>query len=172
MKVLNVEGFKVLYHKKSSPITSVRILVNAGACNEETPDVYGSAHFLEHMFFKGTKSKSVKEVNKITSELGSANAYTASNRTVYRINCLNENFSKSLNILSEMLFEAEMTEEEFNKERGVILEEIQTELDSPSTYFFTILREQFLGTPAHRVLGHTENISKITLDELKQFRSK
>lgn len=170
MKKMNVNGFTVLYERIPSNILNIRCIVNVGSTSE-TKNNFGIAHYLEHMFFKGTLKKDYKEVNRITSELGDANAYTSRERTVFHISTLTADFKKAASILVEMLFEPAFPPEEFEKEKTVILEEYQSNLDSPNRYFFSMAGEAFLGTPrGHKVVGNKNSILNMQLKDLKEFR--
>ena len=125
MKLLEAAGFKVLHEKRSDSLATIRAIVNAGSTSEAEEKDYGVAHFLEHMFFKGTTKQGYKELNKKLTRLGSHNAYTSRDRTVYHMMFLPQKFSTAVDLLTEMIFEAVCDPEEFEKERGVILEEVQ-----------------------------------------------
>jgi predicted Zn-dependent peptidase len=167
-KELTVNGYRILHHKTENPIISIRFLFNVGSSNEE---IQGTAHFLEHMFFKGTLKKDYKEINKIFSRLGSVNAYTYYDRTVYYVDCLEENFGPVVDILLEMLNEPRFDKNEFEKERGVILEEVQSGLDDPMTFFWNKAIPSIFGDPAHPVPGTIESVKKITIQDLKILKS-
>lgn len=173
MKVLNVNGFTILHERiPSSKILNIRCVVNAGSSSEKREE-FGVAHYLEHMFFKGTLKKNYKEVNRIVSEIGDTNAYTSRERTVFYISTLTSNFKKAADILTEMVFEPAFPPEEFEKERTVILEEYQSSIDNPNRYFAGISGESFWGTPrGHKVLGNKNTLLNMKLDDLKSFRER
>src|SRR4030065_439552 len=84
-KVINIiDDFTVLHEKKPTNIINVRVVVNVGAIAESKSE-YGVAHYLEHMFFKGTSKHNYKEINRITAELGDINAFTGRDMTVFHI---------------------------------------------------------------------------------------
>jgi len=172
MGVLNVNGFTVLHKRIPTNIISTRIVVNAGSTNEEKNE-YGVAHYLEHMFFKGTNKHTYKEINMITAELGQANAYTSKETTAFFINSLASDFGRSAEILMEMFFEPAFIEEEFEIEKGVILEEYQSRLDDPFTYFWNMSSESFWGSQrGHKIVGNRNTIQNMTIDDLKSFRKR
>lgn len=116
MKLFNVNGFEVAHEDFGfGDIVNARIIVHAGASRELDERICGVAHYLEHMFFKGTVNRGYKEINKITSELGNSNAYTGRNRTVYYLSFLEQDMDRALGILIEMLFEPAFPAEEFEK---------------------------------------------------------
>ena len=171
MELLKIAGFNVLYEQKKSELATVRIVVNAGSTDEKDKKDYGVAHYLEHMFFKGTESKDYKQINMEMSEIGNANAYTHYGRTVYYLSTLGEDYIKALSLLTEMLFEPSLLEEEFEKERNVILEECQARLDNPQGYFFDKSGQIVWGDDGHEIIGSKETISNMTIEQLKSFRN-
>jgi predicted Zn-dependent peptidase len=171
MKILNINGFTLLYEKKPTDITTIRYIVNAGSTSEKSHKEFGSAHFLEHMFFKGTEYHNYKEINRITSELGNINAYTSMERTVFYIKTLSESFKESATILSEMFFHPLMDESEFKKEKTVILEEYQSGIDNPFRFFYGMMNEGFWGTSfGHKIVGNKNSILEMSIDTLNNFR--
>ena len=171
LNIIDVGGFTILWHPKPGPITTCRMICNTGSVRE-TPTEYGAAHYLEHMFFKGTEKKDYKQLDKELSALGDHNAYTSYDRTGYYINCLNEDFPKAFNLLLELIFESRFDEKEFVKENTVIQEEIQMYLDDPGGYFSDTVFESIWGIPGHRIIGTKDSVGNMTVDIIKGFKSK
>lgn len=160
-----------LYHLyKPGGLVSVRVIVNAGSLNERDPKQYGAAHFLEHMFFKGSEIKDARQISMELSRLGNFNAYTDYDKTVYFVNCLSEDWATALTLLNDMLLGATLPDVEFEKERKVILEEIQTGLDDPSGYFWDEAGYH-LWRSAHWIAGTRESVSAMTRDDVLAFKS-
>jgi predicted Zn-dependent peptidase len=173
MKTLNINGFTILYEYKPTDIVTIRYIVNAGSSSEKSHEEFGCAHYLEHMFFKGTLYKNYKEINRLTSELGDINAYTGTERTVFHIKTLSEDFINSASILNEMFFYPLMDKSEFDKEKTVILEEYQSNIDDPIRFFGTMLNEGFWGTSfGHKTVGNKNSILNMSIDTLNNFRKK
>lgn len=169
MSIINVNGYRVFHLQTDNPIVNARVIVNAGAA-DETADAYGVAHFLEHMFFKGTEKHSYKEINQITSELGDINAYTSRFQTCYHFTFLAEDFVPAIGILFEMTFQPAFPEDEFEKEKGVIKEECQSVLDSPRGFFSERYTEDLLGTSVgHSIIGNLESIADMTPKKMRLF---
>jgi predicted Zn-dependent peptidase len=171
MELFNCKGFPVVFIPNNSHIVNARVIFNTGSGNEEL-DSHGIAHFLEHMFFKGTTERNYKEINKVTSKLGSINAYTNREATVYHFTFLSQDLKEAVQTLLEMVFQPAFPEEEFKKEKGVILEECQARLDAPSTYFFTQLSKNLLGTFGHPIIGEREDIEAANLEKLHRFHGR
>lgn len=160
-------GYRLFHHRTQTPITNIRFVVDAGAYLEDESN-FGAAHYLEHMFFKGTKSKTWDRVNRITSRLGNVNAYTGHERTVFHITTLSETWKEAAGILCEMFFEPAMPEDEFDKERSVILEELKTSQDDPQTHFLNKAIKLFLGR--EKVLGTEQSLKSMGVQDLLEFR--
>ena len=172
MELFDCKGYRIVHTPTDSDITNVRVVVNAGSRNEDD-DSHGTAHFLEHMFYKGTEKRDFREINRITSRLGEANAYTGRGQTCYHFTFLQQDLAEALDVLLDMVFNASFPEEEFSKEKGVITEECQMYLDDPIRYFFQVLNEKTLGTPfGHPIIGTLANISDTTLEKLRRFRGR
>lgn len=110
---------------------SVGVMVQNGSRNE-SHDVNGISHFIEHMFFKGTEKRTSKEVmEEIENVGGQINAFTSKEATCYYIKALNTHLDLSLDILSDILLNAQFDPDEIEKEKGVVIEEINMSQDSP-----------------------------------------
>lgn len=166
-------GTNLIACNVNSPITSIRCVVNVGSSSEqENLNEYGAAHFLEHMFFKGTHNKKYEEINSILGKIGDANAYTSTNKTVYRINTISnaKKITEGLDILGEMLYESSMPIDEIEKEKGTIIQEWQSVQDSSLSYFFNNVDQSYIGPLAHPVIGTKDSIVDMTRDTLIDFK--
>ena len=164
-------GLKIVGEVKDSAVSSaLGFFVRTGA-RDETSEVAGVSHFLEHMMFKGTGKRSAMD---ITFELGSigaqANAYTSEENTVYYMAVLPEYFSDGLELLSDML-RPSLDKDEFNTEKKVILEEIALYQDRPTHVLFEASLGQFFKghTAGNSVLGSTESISALKQEQMKEY---
>lgn len=171
MEKMTVNGFTVFYHNNGMPLTSVRAIVNAGNAHEHD-DEYGYAHFLEHMFFKGTVSKTPKEIKTIGARLGYLNGYTDDERTVYYVTTRSVNLEEALGLMTEMVFEPRFDPEEFEKERGVIFQELNRSHDNPTYHFWYGSQELFAGPRGHHPIGRKATIENATIGGLKDFRKR
>jgi predicted Zn-dependent peptidase len=131
---------------------SVKIMVKVGS-RFETIDVSGISHFIEHMAFKGTKTRSKTRIaEEIDITGGSFNAYTSKERTVYYAKVMKNDLDFVLELLADILQNSVFAEEEIENERKVILEERSQIKDSPDDYVFDLFQErlfldQSLGRP-------------------------
>ena len=139
---------------------SFGIWVRTGARNE-TESENGISHFLEHMMFKGTKTRTAKQIADEFDEIGGQlNAYTSKEITCYYVKVLDTHLDKAINILSDMFFNSNFSDEEITKEKNVILEEINMTEDSPEDLVNEIaLASIYEGDPLRLpVLGTKETI--------------
>ncbi|XZM25056.1 M16 family metallopeptidase [Clostridium perfringens] len=152
-------GLKVITIKKDTRLASINIGVNIGSLYEDEKEL-GMSHFVEHMLFKGTKNRSNEQLNRELEFLGGDyNAYTDYISTVYSITCLDEEFEKGIELLSDMVLNSSFDEKEMKKEKGVVLSEIKSDKDDiedlsisrAHEYAFdkSALRNSIAGTEEH-----------------------
>lgn len=154
----------------ASVSTSIGFFVKTGARDESGPES-GVSHFLEHMMFKGTATRSAIDINLELGNLGAqANAFTSEENTVYYAAVIPENFGKMQALLSDMLRPA-LDPGEFDMEKKVILEEIALYQDRPHFYLFERAFKDFFGAhPAgNSVLGSSESISALSRGQMKDY---
>ena len=152
---------------------AVGFFVSTGA-RDELPQESGVSHFLEHMVFKGTKTRSALDITYQMGNIGAqANAYTSEESTVYYSAVLPEYVSELTPILADMLSPA-IDPAEFETERKVILEEIAQYQDRPQYYLLeNALRDYFYEHPAgNSVLGTTATISALTAQQMTDYHAR
>ena len=140
---------------------------------DEIPANNGISHFIEHMVFKGTKKRNVKEIaQSIESVGGYLNAFTSKEHTCYYARVLDEHLELATDVLSDMVFQPTFPEKELEKERNVILEELKQAEDDPDDiiqdYFEkAIFKTHPLGMP---VIGNAKSIASFTRKDLVRYR--
>lgn len=150
---------------------SVGVMVQNGSRNE-SDDVNGISHFIEHMFFKGTEKRTSKEVmEEIENVGGQINAFTSKEATCYYIKALNTHLDLSLDILSDILLNAKFDPDEIEKEKGVVVEEINMSQDSPEdvlddAHSRACFGNSSLGNP---ILGTVELVRSFTREKIIKF---
>ena len=150
--------------------TSVGFFVNTGA-RDETDQLWGASHFLEHMIFKGTDALSGDEINRRFDAMGaSANAYTAEEDTVYYATVLPERQHEAVELVAMMMRPA-LREEDFTTEKLVILEEIRMYDDQPPFGADDRCRAAFFGAHplARSVLGTVESIGALPVEAMRDY---
>ena len=119
-----------------SPVSYCGFVVDAGT-RDEGPEEFGLAHFVEHMLFKGTeKRRSWHILNRMEHVGGDLNAYTTKEETFIYSVFMEEHFQRAFELMSDLLFHSQFPQAEIEKEVDVILDEINSYLDSPSELIF------------------------------------
>jgi len=132
----------------------------------------GLSHYLEHMLFKGTEKRKGREISEnVQSAGGYINAYTTFDRTVYYIDIPSENVDVALDVLSDSVFRSSLPQEEVEKEKGVILREIDMGEDDPDhklsrALFETSFREHPYRYP---IIGYRDLFSQVTREDLVEY---
>ena len=153
---------------------SVGIWVNAGARDERDGET-GIAHMLEHMAFKGTKRRSARDIaTEVENVGGYMNAHTSREETAYYLRLLPEYLDMGIDILADILTEPTMPDEEIERERGVIIQEIGQSLDTPDDIVFDMFAKASYGTHTlgRPILGSVESVSGFSRDNLKGFMAR
>ncbi|MGC1275102.1 MAG: pitrilysin family protein [Planctomycetaceae bacterium] len=146
--------------------------VKTGA-RDETPDVSGVSHFLEHMAFKGDERYTAEDVNRIFDEIGARyNASTSEEITTYYANVLPEYLPKTVEMLSALI-RPSLRGEDFDLEKNVILEEIGMYDDQPSFLAYdTAMATHFAGHPlGSSILGSVDSITALTSDQMRTYHA-
>jgi predicted Zn-dependent peptidase len=150
--------------------TAFGFFVNAGS-RDETDEISGVSHFLEHMTFKGTPTRTAADVNRELDEIGShANAFTSEEQTVYYAVVLPEWQDRAIEILADIL-RPTLCEDEFEIEKQVILEEIAKYEDQPPFGApEKCMAAHFQGHAlARSVLGTTESVTALTTEQMRDY---
>ncbi|MBQ7573101.1 MAG: insulinase family protein [Clostridia bacterium] len=150
---------------------SIGVWVGNGSRFERSTE-NGISHFIEHMLFKGTESKSAKEIAMAIDNIGGQiNAFTAREYTCFYTRTLDTHTSVAMDILSDMLFNSRLDKEDMDLERKVILEEISLYEDSPEDLVYDIASYAVWGdTPIGRpILGTKETLDGITPDIMREY---
>ena len=141
----------------------------------ELPEESGLSHFLEHMVFKGTETRTARQIaEEMDAVGGQLNAFTGRDCTCFYAKVIDEDLELAVDILADLVLHATMDETELEKERGVILEEIAMDEDSPEDLVHDLLQTAQFGTqsPGQPILGPAEQVEAYTREDLLAFRSK
>lgn len=153
---------------------TILILINTGSRNEDRK-TNGISHFLEHLFFKGTPTRpTAMQISYELDSIGATyNAFTAEEYTGFYICCAKSKFDIAIDILSDMIINSNFEDPEIEKERGVIIEEINMYEDLPQKQIIDITKEHFYGdTPLGRsTLGPKKNILRFNHNDFKKYKS-
>jgi zinc protease len=155
-----------------STAATVQIWFRAGSALESKKDE-GIAHFLEHMFFKGTKKRpGAKIAHEVESFGGEVNAFTSFDYTCYYINTPNNHLNSTVEILLDMVSNPEFLQKELEPEREVVFEEYRRSQDNASQFNFQQLQNAaFTKGYKHPILGNEKTIKNFSREQLISFRN-
>ncbi|AHZ84103.1 M16 family metallopeptidase [Bdellovibrio bacteriovorus] len=157
-----------------SRAVSMGIWVLTGT-RDETPDVAGISHLLEHLVFKGTKTRSAYQIAKSLEALGGElNAYTTREYTCYHALVLKDHWEKALDVLADLVSNMKLTQKEFDLEKGVILQEIAMSEDSHEDMVYDVFYEQVYGAhPLGRpILGTPVSVARMKQTQVMNYYKK
>ncbi|MBV6342368.1 M16 family metallopeptidase [Candidatus Magnetobacterium casense] len=138
----------------------------------ESPDNSGISHFIEHMFFKGTKTRTQKDIAiEIDSLGGDINAFTSQESTTFYVKLLRDNITEGVEILSDIFLNSLLNDNDIAKEREIITEEINMLEDTPEDYIHDLFYEDIWGLNALGlpILGSVENVTSFKRDDLLRY---
>lgn len=153
---------------------AVGIWVKVGS-RYETPAKNGISHFLEHMFFKGTRKRSPKDIAvEIDTMGGDLNAFTSRENTAFYIKVLDEYLEKGVDLLSDIFVHSTFPEDELEKEKKIIKEEVKMVEDTPDDYIHDLFNQTIWGHEGlgQSILGRRETIASFTREDLIHHISK
>jgi predicted Zn-dependent peptidase len=150
---------------------SMGVWIKTGS-RDERPEINGVSHFVEHMVFKGTKSRSAQRIaREVDSIGGNLDAFTGKETTCFNIKVLDEHLAPALDVLADLVLNPTFTSEDILRERGVVLEEIKVDEDNPDYLVHEIFVQNFwkdhpLGKP---ILGTRETVKKFQQSTLFDY---
>lgn len=172
IKKLNCGTTVIMEKSERVQSAALGIWVRAGA-SDEWDEVSGVSHFIEHMMFKGTKNRTAKQIAEDVDKIGGVfNAFTGKEATCYYIKTLSSNICKGAEILLDMLTGSKFDQEEMDRERQVICEEIKMVKDTPDDDVYDTISELVAGgNPLGRsILGTPESLAGIDRSRLVDYR--
>jgi predicted Zn-dependent peptidase len=167
-------GFRIVTeHMPGLESAAIGIWVTAGA-RHERPEQNGIAHFLEHMAFKGTETRSALQIAEAIEDVGGyINAYTSREVTAYYARVLRNDVGLAMDVVADILRNPVFDPKEIEVERHVILQEIGQAADTPDDIIFDWLQEKAYPDQAlgRTILGETDRVSGFSKDDLATFVS-
>ncbi|MEN8157798.1 MAG: pitrilysin family protein [Bacteroidota bacterium] len=166
-------GIRLIHRPNQSAVAHFGLIVLTGT-REELPEEHGLAHFMEHMFFKGTRKRSAYQIiSRLEDVGGEVNAYTTKEETALYASFLKQDYRRAMELIQDIFLHSTFPEKEREKEAEVILNEIQGYDDSPSELIFD--RAEELLFPNHsigrNILGSEESLGRIRNGALEKFLS-
>ncbi|GAF24564.1 LOW QUALITY PROTEIN: peptidase [Bacillus sp. JCM 19047] len=165
-------GVRIMAEKNNTVRSvAIGIWVKTGSRNEEN-EQNGISHFIEHMLFKGTKTRSPQEIAEAFDRIGGqVNAFTAKEYTCYYAKVLDEHAHIAVDVLQDMFFHSVFDEQEIEREKMVVLEEIRMVEDTPDDLVHELLSEASFGqsTLANPILGTEETLASFTREQILSY---
>ena len=160
--------------KKMEGLMSVTmgILVGTGA-SAETDAEDGISHFIEHMQFKGTHKRNAFEISDAFDRLGAqVNAFTGKDLTCYYSKCTSDHTVACFELLSDLFLNSTFPEEEMEREKGVVCEEISMNEDTPEDLCLDLLAQAYYGHENYgrNILGTVSNVKGFTVEDMKRYK--
>jgi len=164
-------GIRAVHLQTKSKVAHCCVMVNAGT-RDELKDEYGLAHFIEHVIFKGTRRRKAFHVmSRLEDVGGELNAYTTKEETVVHATFLKRDFSRAVELIADILYQSTFPSRELEREKAVILDEINSYKDSPSELIFDEFEE--LIYPNHpfgrNILGSKRCLTHFGKNDILRF---
>jgi len=164
-------GIRLVHHHVPGLVGHCGLIINTGS-RDETAAEHGIAHFIEHMLFKGTKRRRAFHIlSRLEDVGGELNAYTTKEETAIHASFLKEDYERAVELISDITFNSVFPEKEIEKEKDVIIEEINSYLDNPSELIFDDFEELiFSDQPIGRnILGSPESVKSFSKSMINEF---
>ena len=164
-------GIRLIHLQVPNEVAHLGVFINAGS-RDELPDEFGLAHFIEHAIFKGTiKRKAYHILSRMEDVGGELNAYTSKEETCLYSSFLKTHYSRAVDILYDITFNSAFPDKELQKEKTVIIDEINSYKDSPSEEIFDRFEDQlFFGhSLGHDILGTPSHLKSFSDKSVKRF---
>jgi predicted Zn-dependent peptidase len=167
-------GIRLVHYRIPGLVAHCGIVINSGS-RDETEKEHGIAHFIEHMLFKGTKRRKAYHIlSRLEDVGGELNAYTTKEETAIHASFLRDDYERAIELISDITFNSVFPEKEIEKEKDVVIEEINSYLDSPSELIFDDFEELvFSGQPIGRnILGTPGSVKSFSQKKISDFIKK
>lgn len=167
-------GLRVVHRQTQSNVAHCGLILQAGSRDEDKHEE-GIAHFIEHSIFKGTtKRRAYHIMNRLDSVGGEIDAYTSKENTCYYASFLNTYYERAIDLLSDISFNSTFPKKELEKEKEVVIDEINLYLDSPYDQIYDDFEDLvFAGHPlGHAVLGSKESVRSFDKNMITSYTSR
>lgn len=164
-------GLRIICSPNHSVVTHVGVYINVGSRDERGAEE-GIAHFIEHSVFKGTEHRRSYHIrNRIDGVGGELDAFTSKEETCVYASVLSQHLERALELFADILFHSTFPEHEIEKEKDVVIEEINLYRDTPSDLIYDDFEERIFGAHplAHNILGTKRNVKHFSPDMLRRF---
>lgn len=167
-------GLRCVHYRSSGKVLYCGIAINAGS-RDEVHNAYGLAHFVEHTIFKGTTRRSSWHIsNRMERVGGELNAFTTKEETVIYTVAPEGNLQRALDLIADLIKNSTFPEHELSKEREVVIDEINSYLDSPCDQVYDEFDDMIYegSSMGHNILGNPESVRSLTKEKCRDFIDK
>lgn len=168
-------GLRLVVNRMDSLMSvTMGILVHTGA-SQESDSEDGISHFIEHMMFKGTKKRTAFQISDEMDRIGAQmNAFTAKDITCYYVKSTTGHATEAFEILADLFLESTFPEDELEREKGVVIEEINMNEDTPDDLCLDLLATAYFGERGYgrNILGPRENVAGFTVADINSYIDK
>ena len=164
-------GLRLVHHRIPGLVAHCGLIINTGSRDESDLE-HGIAHFIEHMLFKGTKKRKAFHIlSRLEDVGGELNAYTTKEETAVHASFLKDDYERAMELISDVTFNSSFPEKEIEKEKDVVLEEINSYLDNPADLIFDDFEELLFAeqTIGRNILGTQESVRSFSREKLSSF---
>ncbi|MCU0408577.1 MAG: insulinase family protein, partial [Bacteroidales bacterium] len=164
-------GIRLVHLPVKGIVAHCGLIVNTGSCDEKDNE-HGIAHFIEHMFFKGTgRRRSYHVLTRLEDVGGELNAYTTKEETAIHASFLSQDYPRALDLIADVAFNSVFPEKEIEKEKDVIIEEINSYLDNPAELIFDEFEEMIYPGQAigRNILGTVDSVKTFSRSSIDSF---
>jgi predicted Zn-dependent peptidase len=164
-------GIRLVHHKKPGIVGHCGLIINTGSGNE-TDDEHGIAHLIEHMLFKGTKHRKAFHIfSRLEDVGGELNAYTTKEETAVHASFLTNDYERAIDLISDLVFHSVFPPKEIEKEKEVVIEEINSYRDNPAELIFDDFEEIIFPNQAigRNILGRPETVRSFNRKKILDF---
>lgn len=165
-------GLRIVHRREATPVEYCGLAVGVGSRYETTPDLYGLAHFVEHTIFKGThRRRSWHIINRMESVGGELNAYTSEEVTAVYSVFPRGNLARAAELLADLTGDSQFPAAQIDREREVVLDEIDSYLDTPSEAVFDDWNDLMFASSSlgHNILGNAQSLAGFTPEVCRRF---
>lgn len=168
-------GLRLIVNRMESLMSvTMGIIVHTGASQESDAED-GLSHFIEHMMFKGTKKRTAFQISDEMDKIGAQmNAFTAKDITCYYAKSTTSHAAEAFEILSDLFLDSNFPEDEMQREKGVIAEEINMNEDTPDDLCLDLLSTAYFGPTGYgrNILGPVSNVKNFTAEDINKYMDK
>lgn len=168
-------GIKIVFRYNDSSIVYCGMAVGTGTRDEQQPNIYGMAHFIEHTLFKGTQKRTARQIiNRIEDVGGEINAYTTKEETFFYAAVMPQYFERAAELIVDMIYHPTFPDKEIKKEIEVIYDEIESYNDSPSELIYDDFEALIFQNHAleHPILGTRKTLRYMNRQKASDFMSR